>query len=131
MRANFEHDLTRMLPDLLPLEQGSVNQRAVMESAEADGHRMTPPTHAIMKRGKIIGCAALGSVPLAHVWIDGAQRAPMDTALIFKLCESELRARGFKMVVVPTHAGAPLESKLEKHFGYSRLGDKILFGKPL
>jgi hypothetical protein len=129
--SGTKHNLCESFPKLRPVA-GAEELRLVLEAAEADGHgNMLLPSHVVLKRGKVVGCLSLGTVPVAHCWLHTKELKALDTAMVFAQAENELQRMGFKVVVVPVPESAPLHGAMEKHFGYTSLGNVTLFGKKL
>jgi hypothetical protein len=101
---------------------------AVQAAAQADGHVLIAPSHAILKDGKILG--SLSMIPTAMIWMHTKDAKARDTLELQSFIENHFSANGGTAMCLPCTKESPYFSVLSK-LGYVDIGQFNLFVKGL
>ncbi len=107
--------------------------KAVLDAAELDEDGITNPTHAVMRKGEIVGAFST-YVPCVNWWMSTAKEdgiTNIESMMVLTTMEAMLRDKGVRNYMMPCNINSPY-FKLMDRVGYHKETDDLyLFTKSL
>ena len=101
---------------------------AVQAVAQADGHVLVAPTHAVMKDDKVIG--SLSMIPTVLLWTDSKETKVRDSLELNSFLQNHVAANGGTALCLPCTEQSPY-FEVAKKLGYVDIGSFKLLIKGL
>jgi len=117
-----------MKPILVPIAPQEMP--AILALAEADGHRLLMPSHAVMRDTEVIGAFSICSIPYVATWMHTKRAEAGDSMAALASLNDGLRFTGRKAYVLPCSESSPFFPHMAR-LGFDRLGAFDLFKRTL
>src|SRR3990167_4581034 len=118
------------LPKIYPITTQEQIDRLVIAAAK-DGHKVSYPTHIVMKHEEIVGYFSICKIPVIGLWLHTQEIRPIDSVILLNTAENFARAAGHKHIFVPVSPDSPYVSVLERHMEMKQLYQATVWGKEL
>ena len=104
---------------------------AVLEAAELGDDGISNPTHAVMRKGEIVGAFST-HIPCATWWMSTSKEdgiTSIESMMVLTTMEAMLRDKGVNQYLIPCNIGSPYYSLMGR-IGYEKQPDNLhLFSK--